>query len=342
MSEKGLTLQLLAKQLGVNADFISEILNGNEEINEKLAEKLEKTLGSSKNFWINRERNYRFHLSRLPIRKNIEDHKEWFKKIPYNELVNNSWVEKSTTEEDKIYNSLKFFKCSSVFEWIKKYIQDTNLVYFKKSDAYKQNEVSIVSWLRMGEIVADEIHTQAWNKEKFINDLERIKSLTKLKDPSNFIPKLQNICAESGVAVAIIKTPKGCPVSGATKFIDDNKALLMLSFRYLSDDHFWFSFFHEAAHLILHGHKIFLELNDSSTEEEREANDYASNILVAPSLKEEMLSLPNRSRDIIRFALKANVSPGIIVGQLQHYGILGYQQQNSLKRRFRWSDSSKD
>jgi hypothetical protein len=40
--------------------------------------------------------------------------------------------------------------------------------------------------------------------------------------------------------------------------ISPNKAMVILSFRYLSDDHFWFTFFHEIAHLLLHNASLTL------------------------------------------------------------------------------------
>jgi Zn-dependent peptidase ImmA (M78 family) len=115
---------------------------------------------------------------------------------------------------------------------------------------------------------------------------------------------------------------------------------LLLSFRFLSDDHFWFSFFHEAGHLLLHGEKgFFLERDDTpSTKQEQEANEFAEDILVPRELREAMLRLPVNGREVIRFAHRAGISPGIIVGQLQHYGRFTQRQLNSLKRRFKWSE----
>jgi Zn-dependent peptidase ImmA (M78 family) len=159
-----------------------------------------------------------------------------------------------------------------------------------------------------------------------------------LKDPQIFIPKLRRISAESGVGVAVVRAPTGCRASGATRFLSDEKALLLLSFRYLTDDHFWFTFFHEAGHLILHGRKLFLESADMPLdEEEQQANDFSAEILVPAEFVSEMLSLPKNGRQVIRFARRVGVSPGIIVGQLQHLGRIKHSQLNKLKRRYHWA-----
>ena len=115
----------------------------------------------------------------------------------------------------------------------------------------------------------------------------------------------------------------------------------MLSFRYLSDDHFWFTFFHEAAHLILHREKyIFLEGDDRlSSDEEEEANKFAADTLIPPEFQAEMMSLPAETRAVMRFARKVGVSRGIVVGQLQHRGLLRRNQLNNLKHRYTWSEA---
>jgi Zn-dependent peptidase ImmA (M78 family) len=140
--------------------------------------------------------------------------------------------------------------------------------------------------------------------------------------------------------VVVVRAPGGCRASGATRFLTKDKALLLLSFRYLTDDHFWFTFFHEAGHLLLHGERgFFLEGVDMpSTIEEDEANEFAANTLVPSEFQPTLLSLRADAHKVIRFAMKIGVSPGIIVGQLQHLGKIRQNQLNSLKRRFEWSE----
>jgi Zn-dependent peptidase ImmA (M78 family) len=143
------------------------------------------------------------------------------------------------------------------------------------------------------------------------------------------------------VAVVVARAPKGCAASGATRFVDrKKKAILQLSFRHLTDDHFWFSFFHEAGHLILHGKDAFfvdgkgLEVS----EREREADQFAVNALIPRELREILDSSSWDHRSVIRAARKLGVSRGIVVGQLQHAGKIGFDKLNFLKTRFRWLD----
>ena len=143
------------------------------------------------------------------------------------------------------------------------------------------------------------------------------------------------------MAVAIVRTPQGCSASGATWFANEDRAVLLLSFRFLSDDQFWFSFFHEAGHLLLHGKaRLFVEgmTVNCDENEEREADEFAAQTLIPPEHQSEFLCLPLNGRAVMRFARKIDIAPGIVVGQLQHLGRFTYRQLNELKRRYAWND----
>src|SRR5689334_2956597 len=121
----------------------------------------------------------------------------------------------------------------------------------------------------------------------------------------------------------------------ATRFLSPSRALLLLSFRYLSDDHFWFTFFHEAGHLVLHSKKaLFLEGGAASTAEEREANEFSAATLVPPEFQNELERLSVDRHAIRNFAKKIGVSPGIVLGQLQFRGRARRNQLNTLRARF--------
>lgn len=48
--------------------------------------------------------------------------------------------------------------------------------------------------------------------------------------------------------------------NGATRWISPSKAVIQLSLRYKWEDIFWFTFFHEAGHVVLHQKKqVFVE-----------------------------------------------------------------------------------
>jgi Zn-dependent peptidase ImmA (M78 family) len=126
------------------------------------------------------------------------------------------------------------------------------------------------------------------------------------------------------------------PISGATRWIH-NTPMIQLSGRYKTNDHFWFTFFHEAGHILLHGKKdIFLEEVEGTLLDEKkedEANRFAEKWLLSIKQKEEIKKQGPSKNNIIYFSKKFQIHPGIIVGQLQHKNILDHSQCNDLKEK---------
>lgn len=129
------------------------------------------------------------------------------------------------------------------------------------------------------------------------------------------------------------------PVSGATRWLSPEKALVQLSLRYKTNDQLWFSVFHEAAHVLKHRRTlVFIEDGDSDSEEEREANRFAADILVPPADYEALVARgPLSDAAVAAFAAQLGVAPGIVVGRLQHDRHLPFSHGNRLKQRLRWA-----
>ena len=98
--------------------------------------------------------------------------------------------------------------------------------------------------------------------------------------------------------------------------------------RFKRYDIFWFSLFHEFGHIILHGNKknIFLEeIENTKTKEEVEADKFAENFLLSNEnynkIKDEIKSLrdknPAKILDIIKYYAKTfNTHKDIIIGRI--------------------------
>jgi HTH-type transcriptional regulator / antitoxin HigA len=335
LRERDLSEVEFARRIGHTPDDVKALLQGRATITIAIARRLERVLGASVEFWISRDFQYRQDVARLQVA-----HKEWLAELPVGDMIKFGWLVPTPHPSEEVDACLRFFDVPSVGVWREVYGGLLQMAAFRTSNSLDSRPAAVAAWLRRGEIEAQAIDCHPWNAKQFQESLPYIRSLTREKDPDRFIPALQKCCAESGVAVTIVRGPAGCRSSGATRFLTRDKALLLLSFRYLTDDHFWFSFFHEAGHLLLHGEKgFFLEGVDTpSTTEEEEANEFAARTLVPPEFQPTLFKLRANSRELIRFAMRVGVSPGIIVGQLQHLGRIGYEQLNGLKRRFKWMD----
>jgi len=73
LGERGMSPLTLATHLGLDLYGINSLMKGLLPINGKLAEQLEKVLGGSRQFWLNREKQYRCDLARLARQTEGED-----------------------------------------------------------------------------------------------------------------------------------------------------------------------------------------------------------------------------------------------------------------------------
>jgi addiction module HigA family antidote len=335
MEDIGLSQTKLATSTGYSEKHIHNIINGNATINETTALRLEKVLGISANFWSNLEGNYRIALEKEKESKELVNSVNWLREIPLSSMIKFSWVQKFKDKVLQVEECLKFYGVASVDAWHK--TQHSNYkVAFKSSDKFSKNDVAIQTWIKQGEKVASSIDCNSFDKELLKNSLDELRRLTLIKNPDDFLPKLKKLCAGFGVAVVFEPTPEKCPMSGATKWITSDKALLLLSVRHKTNDHLWFAFFHEIAHILKHKKQLFLEGKSDFIKNEvleKEADDFAANTLIP---KKYDLKILKTKKSIITFAKEIDIAPGIVVERMQHKELILWSRFNDLKVKYCW------
>ena len=178
---------------------------------------------------------------------------------------------------------------------------------------------SIAAWLRRGELEAGRIQCHPYSAPLFRDALRQIRHLT--AEPFAVAwPQVVSLCAVAGVAVVLVPELPGTRVSGATRWLSPGKALIQLSLRYKTDDQFWFTFFHEAGHILLHGKRMTFIESDESDEarvQDEEASSYAADTLIPPAALRRFLEAhtpPYIGRaDVQALANELGVAPGIVV-----------------------------
>lgn len=332
LNRRDIALNDFAKNLGLNKTAANELLRGDMPISESLASLIEKATGISQSFLIKRESKYRENLKSLK-----SERLSWLERLPINDLVSGGYIPKFLSKEKKVDACLRFFGVSNIAEWDDAYSRKLGIVSFRTSNSFDTVPESVISWLRMAEISVSGKESETWNPEKLKYSLPDIRKLTNESSPKIFLPQLEKLLAACGVSLAIVKTPQGTRASGATYFLTPEKAILILSFRHKTNDHFWFSLFHEIGHLLLHGNRaLFIEdRNLSNSTEEEEADLFAETTLVPTEYKSEMLNFGHKDiRKIMKFAKKIGIAPGIVVGQLQHNGKIPHGYLNKMKVRY--------
>lgn len=338
LEQRELSVEQFADQIGLSPTVAQKILDGTQAIDVDVARALSRSLGASENFWIAREHDYRASIS-PPEQVRIASLSDLLDNLPVSDMRKFGWIQKGPSREDQIAECLGFFGVSSLAQWQGRYESAFHQAAYRRSTAYASCEVATTAWLRQGEIETQDDVVENWSPEMLEKQLPQFRRLTWYKSPDLFLPRLKEAFAKAGVKFAIVRAPKGCAASGAVRILADGTPHMQLSFRYLSDDQFWFSLFHEIAHLLLHYDKMPILENTELAESacEQEANEYASQVIVPVHYHEELLSLGSSRFPIIAFAKKVGIAPGLVVGQLQHHGLIRFNQMQHLKRRFSWS-----
>ena len=342
MEQKELSAESLAQKLGCSNSVIHGLIAGTVAIDGALAQALSKHVGGTTNFWEVRQQKYQGALSRAAAAVTSDAAEEWIKRFPHADIAKNGWIKHSRNRSELVKSYLAYFGVNNPAEWEERYADFLKLTAFRTSPKFQSKAGPLSAWLRQGEIEAAQIQCRPWDSKALKSRLSEIRVLCKAKNPAYYLPRIQRFCSDVGVAVVFVRAPSGCAASGATRFVSPQKAMLILSFRYLSDDHFWFTFFHEIGHLILHSSSLtFIDGEDRVSDEiENEANEFAERALIPADRRDELMDLPSKREEIIRFAYSVGVSAGIVVGQLQHYGVIKRNKLNYLKRRYDWNKIS--
>ena len=111
-----------------------------------------------------------------------------------------------------------------------------------------------------------------------------------------------------------------------------NKIVVGLTARGKDADKFWFSLFHEMAHIVL-GH--IGQPNGTSKEDEKDADKWSEDTLIVEDDFENFKKERDYSENnVIRFAKEQGIAPGIVVGRMQRDGLIKYSMLNNLKEKY--------
>lgn len=340
LEEKGWTQAELCTRLGYTPKHVSLLINGKAPITEDTALRLERVVGGDMAFWLNREALYREALARLEETAQLKDSEAWLKELPLSDMIRFKWIKRKASVAKQVAECLRYFGVASVEAWRESYSNPEKLgLAYRASAKFRKVPGHVVAWLRQGEIETAPLDCKPFDAGAFRSLLHELRDLTTESDPDKFVAALTKRCSEVGVAVAFVPAPKGCPVCGVTRWLTPEKAMLLLSLRYKTNDHLWFTFFHEAGHILLHSKKMmFLELTRDGLDnkEEREADQFARDLLIPPETYESLRQSDLSMATIRDFASQIRVAPGIVVGRLQKDGFLDWSQMYHLKVSYRW------
>lgn len=336
----------LARRSGLTPKTVSEICSGKAPITPQTALAFEKVFGRPAHFWLSLQRRFDEAKARERGQQAARGWSSWAKRFPIREMKKYPWFGLHSSD-DPTDALLRFFGVNSPESWDS--VWKSYAVAYRQTRKFTTSVESIAAWVRATELAAQQVETSAFSDKALRGLLDDLRKAT-CEKVEKAVPRIQELCATTGVAVVWVPELTQTGISGCARWLSDSKALIGLSLRYKTDDQMWFTFFHEIAHLLLHrkGSAFILDnpnegLDDNVVDpemqaREEEANRFAADTLIPPGLLSGFLARDDFTNEAIHdFAEAAGVGPGIIVGRLQHEGFLEFHQGNSLKQVLRWS-----
>jgi len=337
IEERGMTQSELAIRLSLSEKHISEIINGKSPISIETANKLEHVFGLSASFWNNLEKNYRERVAEIEALEAISQNEvELVNLIPFKELIKMKLVKCDNPQDKKslVLRLRDFFRVANL---------SAIPTLYNEALALRQTKVSydvyaVATWIRMCDLLCNREINNQFNRNELKEKLQIIKSLLNLKDINKAIHILTCILESCGIIFKVVPSFPKAPVQGMVRYVN-GKLILCMTIRNKYADIFWFSLFHEIGHLIYDDiKKLFIDFNALDNEQERHANNFAANALISVSQFNQIKDAILTEAFIRQKANELGLFPGIIVGRLQHEGLLLPTQYNQLRLKYEWAE----
>lgn len=293
-------------------------------------------------FWENIFKQYERNIVRLKETEIDENYIEFNDLL--NEISKKDWLSKSKYKSINQSNLKAFFNTPfheplDITVILEKTIEASK---FKRIGDYVSSELNLATLVQKAEWELKKQNiTAPWNPQLFSENLQKIKLLSKKRGMDNFSSELNKLCNEAGVGLVVLETLTKTPIRGISKFTNAGKPLIVITTKYNKDHIFWQTFFHEAAHLILHSdRKIHLDgemplLTDSV---EVEADNYMVSTLLHPLQLSEIIEkidfkLMKKDqlsswRNIANVAEQIQISPSLLTGLLKKEEKIPYNYFN--------------
>jgi len=334
MDSYSMTQRDFAVRLELSLESLNRILNGTQPITRRTAEKLELVTKIAADTWMAMEEQYQQRRQKAERAQQAQADAAWLKSMPLSQLIRLHAVKKCPDKTEQLREVLSFFQVGGVTAWSD--VWTAPAVAARSSKCFESNPQATACWIQLGINEAQSVECKEYDHRTFAAAVKKIRTLT-VQTPKEFVPEMKRLCQEAGVALVFVPEIKGVHWNGATKWLSPSKAVIIMNNRGRFEDRFWFSFFHEAAH-VLHDSKKELFIGDDSATDAREikADSFAADVLI-PRKWDSKITAATDKREIVKIASQLGVSPGILAGRYEHLK-KDYKTYCKLKRRFSIED----
>lgn len=323
----------LAMVWGKTTAFVSEVLRDNKKITPEIAQELAVIFDTTPQFWLDAENVFR--LAQIDhADESIDRRRKLLLEFPIAEMQRRKWIPE-TDDFDVLEEKIKEF-----FELGDLNAKFTFSASYKRTMKEPELNRAERAWAARAKQLAKALPASPFLTDRI--DLLRDK-LRLLAAKSQAAKEAPELLRNFGIRFVVVEPIKNARIDGAAFWLNADSPVIAMSMRFDNVGSFWFTLFHELAH-IKYGDDFSFDtdledkVNRFVSEEEERANSFAANTLVPVAEMAWFTThvAPYYSKEKInQFANKIKIHPGIIVGQLQHSREIAYSAHNGLKAKVR-------
>ena len=339
LEEQRLSQAELARRMDVSPKHVSTLING-ATLTPDTALKLARATGSSVKYWLGLEAKHRADLVRITeAEKLAKENLDFLSEVPHKELRRRGFLSATLKNKSQLVQELMTFFRAGSLNALQECMHLPEAAY-RQGVSIKSKPAAVAAWLRLGEIdVEQQEESVPFSAERLREVLPELRQLT-VSQPDHFGRELVEKLATAGVHLVYVSDLPGTSTYGATWW-KAGHPVVQLSLRQKDDANFWFTLFHEIGHILLHGNERTVIINEvrnpARSPLEIEADEFACDILIPKEFVHRLVANMTLA-SIKALARELGVSPGVVVGRLQHDGKLPYSIGNGLKMRLQVSE----
>lgn len=114
LNSRHMSQKEFAIRMDMSEKHISHLINGKVELTFDVAQRLESVLGIPAKVWSELELRYRERLARVQRELNDESESKLAQNFPYEQMVNNGWVDGAEDESTRLRNLRRFFEVANL------------------------------------------------------------------------------------------------------------------------------------------------------------------------------------------------------------------------------------
>ncbi len=323
----------LAQILGRTATRISQLLKGKQDVTPEIAVELETAFGIPAAVWLQREAEYRLALMK-PETADVRKKAALYELAPIRDMEKRGWIKKTASAEELESELTRFFGVSDLSSPpVIPVSTRRTVIMAEQSDLSPAQR----AWCFRARTLASEQIVSRYDPNNFEECIRKLRPLAAFAPETR---KVASVLSSYGIRFAVVEPLPSAKIDGAAFWIGDDPAIAM-SVRYDRIDAFWFTLCHELSH-VRHRDPISIDVALMGEDavpsamkedfEERADNEAACMLIPHDKLDSFIRRVAptyNKER-IVQFAHVVKIHPGIIVGQLQHRGQIGYSANREM------------